>query len=297
MLRFQRVSRTALWVAAIICVGLASGTILAQSARDSAPRANYSLPNSQTHDIASKITGRTHRLFVAFPSTYATTSNSYPVLYVLDGDIQTVLASQIVEWMAIGRHIPQVLVVSIGYGDDAPGPVFVQGRERDFTPTAVSDRAGSGGASKFLQFLTREAVPFIDGMYRTDPGNRTLYGFSLGGLFVANVLLERDTTFQRFIILSPALYWDNQLLLRRERESGKSKRPLAATVFMSVGSRESAQMVSDFRQLTQHLRAEYPEMKLTTTELDGETHQSSIPSGLMRGLRAVFPAPQVSQAQ
>lgn len=83
-------------------------------------------------------------------------------------------------------------------------------RERDFTPSKTSDI--SGGADKFLLFMKTELLPFINGKYNgADKGN-TIYGGSLGGLFVIYNLLYEPALFTSYIAIDPSLWWDNHLL-------------------------------------------------------------------------------------
>lgn len=254
-------------------------------ATTSAPRVSFALPNSEVRSLKSQITNRTHYFHVVLPDDYATNGKRYPALYVLDGDARTVLTSQIARSMANERHIPQHILVGLGYGEDIPA--WQKSRTRDYTPTSAT--AGeSGAAAEYLNFLINEAVPFIEGMYRTEPGDRSLYGFSLGGLFAMYAMFERGDTFHRFIAVSPSLWWDDRVLLRTEERSAAKKARLTQTLYMSIGGRESAPMLDSFRPMAEYLRMHEPSLKLTVTEIEGETHSSGVAPALIRGLRTVF---------
>ena len=111
-------------------------------------------------------------------------------------------------------------------------------RAVDLTPTedrdwevihaaALPDRPapeGSGGAAGFLRFLRQELIPSIDAEFRTNEGDRTLYGHSFGGLFAIHALLNGEETFQRFITGSPSLWWDDEVTFQHEEAYAISKK-------------------------------------------------------------------------
>ncbi|HEY0245844.1 MAG TPA: alpha/beta hydrolase-fold protein, partial [Mucilaginibacter sp.] len=66
-----------------------------------------------------------------------------------------------------------------------------------------------GGAAVFLGFIEKELMPMIDSKYKSDPANRTLYGYSMGGLFGSYVLFTKPALFKNILIGSPALGYDN----------------------------------------------------------------------------------------
>ena len=67
----------------------------------------------------------------------------------------------------------------------------------------------------FHRFLVEEAVPLVDRTYRTTR-DRTIRGHSLAGLMPTYALLQSTNTFQKFILASPTMIWDDGKLLRDE---------------------------------------------------------------------------------
>jgi len=49
----------------------------------------------------------------------------------------------------------------------------------------------SGGSDKFLDFIAKELIPFIESNYRVSTGERCLGGYSYGGLFSLYTLFTR----------------------------------------------------------------------------------------------------------
>ena len=75
----------------------------------------------------------------------------------------------------------------------------------------------TGGGPRFLEFIHTELKPLIEAEYPADPADATIFGDSFGGLFSTFVLLNRPHTFQRYIIGSPSLFWNDKVLLEHER--------------------------------------------------------------------------------
>ena len=127
---------------------LAHGALAAPAAA-TAPadaRAHTPVPlfGASQFDLASKISGRTYRVFVYKPLTPAPPSG-YPVIFVTDGNGMFPLAAAQMAIMALGGK--GAVVVGIGYPtDDYMRPMML--RYRDLTPvtedkTAVSDAAAA----------------------------------------------------------------------------------------------------------------------------------------------------------
>jgi uncharacterized protein len=239
-----------------------------------APRAADSLPRT---------------LYVALPRTYRDSASArYPVVYVLDGDGLFGMTSEIQRWMTYGREIPEALVVALGHG--RPYVQTLALRNRNFTPAAHAARPGSGHGAEFLEYLEREVIPLVDSLYRTRASDRTLVGFSLGGLFAAYAMFERPTLFRRLILVSPATYRDDGDILRRDAAFAATRRPLPAAVYLSIGGAELSQALGiGAKAFADTLAARrYGGLRLTVETLAGETHLSTPGAAIARGLKAVF---------
>ena len=62
--------------------------------------------------------------------------------------------------------------------------------------------------------IEKELQPYIETKYKTN-NDKTIIGQSLGGLFATEVLLKKPTLFNKYIIISPSLWWDNGSLLNQ----------------------------------------------------------------------------------
>jgi predicted alpha/beta superfamily hydrolase len=130
----------------------------------------------------------------------------FETLYVLDGDWNAKIVTDVVAFMRQLGMLPPVIVVSVPNYFDAKG---VNSRDHDLTPSALPDEPRSGGAAMFLRFLRTELLPYVDQHYPTN-GIHLIHGHSYGGLFLMYVLSNDPRLFDGYLALDPAMRWDNQ---------------------------------------------------------------------------------------
>lgn len=166
-------------------------------------------PLPSTKDTAlyfsSKIMGETRTLWVHLPADYHTTTKSYPVLYMLDGDSQFFQGASAADFLAgyDRNRIPQMIavgIVNVDRGRDFQ-PVLMKGATGNFDRSKVSLDSGAG---RFLRYLESEVVPYIDGHYRVQP-YRVLVAHSLGGGFALYAKEARPKLFPGLILTSPVI--------------------------------------------------------------------------------------------
>jgi len=154
---------------------------------------------------------------VYLPPSYNAVEESYPVIYLLDGDVHRfkgfvgVLESLSTD--TLGNQVQEAIVIAIPNTN----------RVRDLTPSKLNewtfkDRvldtfSQTGNALQFQEFLEKELIPQIDQTYRTST-KRVLVGESFGGLFAANALLSSSSLFTDYLIIDPTALWDNDYLNR-----------------------------------------------------------------------------------
>ena len=185
-------------------------------------------------EIQSEQLAEKRVLNIYLPEGYSKNDTlKYPVIYLLDGSadedfIHVVGLVQFNTFPWINR-IPKSIVVGIANID----------RRRDFTyPTTLEEDKKryktAGKSEKFIAFLEKELQPYIERNYKTS-NSKTIVGQSLGGLLATEILLKKPTLFNRYIIISPSLWWDNLSLLKQSslllEESFKQK----TDVYIGVG--------------------------------------------------------------
>ena len=171
--------------------------------------------------VPSKILNEQRRILVYVPpsaSSQIYTKQHYPVVYLLDGDaVHFSSVVGMIRRLNSSYNCPEMIVVGILNID----------RGKDFTPThmnsfqfidLVDSISGkkSGGGENFASFLEKELIPHVDSLYPTAP-YRMLFGHSLGGLAVINILIHHSNLFRSYVAIDPAMGWDNQKLLKEAK--------------------------------------------------------------------------------
>lgn len=243
---------------------------------------DFSIYNTKAGYIYSEIVTDSFFILVSVPDSYASGDNNYLVLYVLDGDISFGMAASISRYLQIGNNIPELIVVGIGYG--SLNKLVVKKRNRDYRPEQ------NGGAENFLEFINKELIPYIDANYRTIPGERTINGYSVGGLFCLYTMFTQPESFNRYIIGSPNLSWDNYSIFNYEEESTEKLSDRELTIFMSVGSEESEERYFNpvDSLVTKVQERNYPGVIIETNVFSGSGHLEGPPESLTHGLISVF---------
>ena len=245
--------------------------------------------HTHVHNLTSSIGGQHYTISIWLPESYTHAQKTYPVVYLLDGNFSFGLATDTTHLLIFGHEVPEVMLVGIGYPIQSYDD-WVMHRTRDYTPTTVVATPGSGGAAQFLSFIETELTPFVDSTYRTDPTDRTMWGYSLGGLCVLYALFTRPGLFHRYVAGSPFLGWDNRVMFQYEQEFARGSSALPAELAIAVGTLEEQDGYKSNIEVfwTQLRNRNYAGLNLKTLLLEGETHVSGFAPTYVRGLKAVF---------
>ncbi|TSJ47622.1 alpha/beta hydrolase [Fluviicola chungangensis] len=184
-------------------------------------------------EIQSKELGEKRTLNIYLPEGYdRNDSIHYPVIYLLDGSanedfihIVGLVQFYNFEWI---NQLPKSIVVGIANVD----------RRRDFTfPSTHKAKIAlptAGHSDKFISFLEKELQPYIGAHYKTNQ-DKTIIGQSLGGLLATEVLLKKPTLFNKYIIISPSLWWDNGSLLEQNSAVLAADFAQQTDIYIAVG--------------------------------------------------------------
>ena len=300
-------------------LALGAALWLAQGALAAPAPAPVPLFGASQFDLASKISGRTYRVFVYKPLTPAPPSG-YPAIFVTDGNGMFPLAAAQMAIMALGGK--GAVVVGIGYPtDDYMRPMTL--RYRDLTPITadktlfptqppLAEADQGGGSELFYRFITQELRPAVSASYPLDAHHQTLYGHSLGGLFVLGVMFKHPDSFNSYVASSPSIWWDNRSVLKDESgflaQEKRAKHPIR--VLICVGAKEQdpysqlppgagnmplsevnkkiaeARMVDNAHGLSQRLAQVDAQSGLVVRfqDFSAEDHLSVIPASISRAL-------------
>jgi predicted alpha/beta superfamily hydrolase len=223
------------------------------------------------HEIYSTILAETRVLNIYTPPGYKQKDTTrFPVIYLLDGSVDEdfIHISGLVQYLNFPwiNRLEESIVVGIATVD----------RQRDFTyPTSIlkdqKDVPTQGGSQRFISFLELELQPYIETIFRTD-NSRTILGQSLGGLVATEILTTNPSLFNRYIIVSPSLWWDNGSLLQRASNLSTMAVSPNTTVYLAVG-KEGTDMEMPVKELSRILKGKKNENFRTVFEyFPRETH-------------------------
>lgn len=209
-------------------------------------------------------------------------SQKAAVAYVLDGGFGIVAPA--VAYVGGTRAMLPAYVVTIAYPPGRRGS-----RERDmlFADAIRPDgsQAKGGGGEAFMAFLVHELRPFIEARYPVDPAKSVLAGDSLAGLFTANVLARRPDAFSGYLIGSPSVWADPDIVDRLDRVTGTASPP---RVFVAYGQVETPHMVRDGRRLARAVSRNRA-LKGREHVVPDADHRSAFPELMARGLAYLLP--------
>jgi len=183
----------------------------------------------ETLTFQSTILNESRQLNIYTPPSYGETNKKFPVIYVLDGSLDEdfIHIVGLVQFSSFSwiNTIEESIVVGISNVD----------RKKDFTYPSNNKQdqeefPTTGHSENFISFLESEVLTVIDKTYRTND-SRTLIGQSLGGLLATEILYKHTALFNKYVIVSPSLWWDDESLLAAQ---GNFKAPYPK-VYVAVG--------------------------------------------------------------
>jgi uncharacterized protein len=271
---------------------------------------NYPLVTIQGTEIRSfysKILEQEMVLYIKIPASYKiNTQKIYPGWYITDANRSFAMIADMASFFEVPVIVePEIFLVGIGYKIRDMGD-WGAWRTRDLTPTNVpssdtywagvfSKFAGrqvevkTGGSAKFLECIEKEVFPFMESNYRISPTGRGLGGYSYGGLFSLYVLFKQPELFNYYFAGSPSIKYDKGVLYTYEKEYAGVHNDLNATLFISAGGAEDSVMIANVYKMNALLESrKYPGLKMETHIFPDETHQSCIPSALMRAFKILY---------
>lgn len=160
----------------------------------------------------------------------------YPVLYVLDGDGHFSSVVGMVQSLSTGgnNNCPKMIVVGIPNTD----------RTRDLTPTHVDvdppfmdslSSKTSGGGERFIAFIEKELMPYVEGKYPTAP-YKMFVGHSFGGLAVMQAFVHHTDLFNAYVCIDPSMWWDRQKLLQQAEKALSERKFTGKSLYLGIAN-------------------------------------------------------------
>ena len=266
----------------------------------------YELAGTEVWDVADPKSGRTYQVFVSLPKSYPeNTGRRYPVLYVTDADYGFPIVRQISRRLNGGsKKLEDFILVGLSYG---VGEDSMDSRRRDYTPSPAGAHDAPSGAlhgesDRYMSYIRDAVFPFVAAKYRTNENRRMFLGHSYGGLFGLDMLFNASDMFSGYIIGSPSIWYDKNMMEGIEQKFAGSHQDLRASVYMYVGEYEDMRpgdpryakrynMASDARRMERSLSSRsYPSLRIKLDVLNDEDHLSVAPRGFTKGLQFLLAA-------
>jgi predicted alpha/beta superfamily hydrolase len=247
----------------------------------------FEITRSDTVSLTDKNNGRTYTIYTRLPENY-NKAFSYPIIYMTDAEYAFPTLSGATGGPMAAKKIDNAILVGISWQE---GISPKESRFRDYTPTKEKSwTSKTGEANVHLNYILREVIPFVEETYSVDSTKRTYVGNSLGGLFGAYVLLTQPEIFANYVLASPSLWYDDELMLKLA--SAHKADDLKANVYISVGELETPKtgetindMVSGATRFHDILKEKkYKSLNLKLNIVSSANHEIAFPTSAIQGL-------------
>jgi len=237
--------------AAVIIVTASVTLLLAAYFSDESP---YPENVIQTK-ITSAVLGQERELIIHLPRNYDSTLR-YPVMYVLDGGSEDQHMANKLDILSVAGQVPPLIVVGIPNMTN-------ENRQTNLTPPFMridndDEKSATGDADRFLSFIEKELIPFIDQHYATSE-KRLISGNSRGGLLVMYSLIAKPDLFQARFCYSAPFWRQDAVMVTKVDEFMASQDTLSTFLYMSAGSSETDNIKMGVDKMDKMLKANAPQ--------------------------------------
>ncbi len=244
----------------------------------------YEMPRTEVIPIEDSESGGRYELYIKLPEKYSEDKDAqYPVVYFTDAVWHIEILSASTEYI-----MNDVILVGVSWRKDIDEDLKKEygahvSRFSDYSfwkkDNPKHPEIQFGKADNHLTFIRNEVFKYVENTYRTDPNNRTYFGYSLGGLFGAYTLLTQPDTFRSYILGSPSV----RLLIEGESKVEFKDIKHNANVLITHGDleKENGPHIDTFMALLRERSDKNLSIKKEVLKGD---HQTAFP---MTGVRAV----------
>ena len=149
----------------------------------------------KTLQIDSKVLSEVQEIQIYLPDSYKTSKKEYPTLYILDGQWHFANGVGIQKSLRVPGVLPEMIIVGIttkNTNDPLRRTILIH------------------ESPKYLQFLEKELIPFINTTYRSSD-DRILFGWERGADFANYALFTAPNLFNAALISNGA--WEDANLI------------------------------------------------------------------------------------
>jgi len=232
-------------------------------------------PNVETFAEAFNIPqlNTTRKILVYLPPNYVNSTESYPVLYMHDGqNVFDKATSYSGEWEAdeIMNRLHQtngldVIVVAIDNSEN---------RMQEYTPWKHK-KYGEPQGKQYVDFIAKTLKPAIDAKYRTksEAKNTGIMGSSMGGLISHYAAFQYPNVFGKAGVFSPSFWFSHEIIPFTEKHLAKAKN---SKLYYLMGEKEGGNMVIDIQKIIHTIKTNgFPETNLASKISPNGTHSEA----------------------
>ena len=213
---------------------------------------------------------RTRKVRIYLPPDYASSKESYPVLYMHDGqNLFDDKTSYVGEW-GVDETLNKLhhqkklslIIVGIDNGQDK--------RMNELSPWK-NQKFGNAEGEQYMAFIVKQVKPYVDSQYRTlkDLNNTGIMGSSMGGLISHYAILEYPEVFSKAGIFSPSFWFSEQAYSFTKQNAPNSN----ARLFYLMGEKEGADSVANMQKMVEQIQAQgHPLKNVVSRVVAGGEH-------------------------
>ncbi len=224
----------------------------------------------------SSILNEERTLYISLPRSYERSTQSYPVLYLLDAESHFYYVAGMMRFLAENSSVPEMIVIGIENID----------RNRDFTPTHTDAVPVSGKADSFIRYLNEEVIPYVGKNFRASD-YRIIHGHSLGGMFALYLLGRHPDMFEAYITIAPWLIYDNHFIVKDLETSLMKLSVHDKFLYMTLGNEPL--IFPDMDSLRRILKEKAPKNLNWSFQLFEQEDHNTVPlNSLFYGMKKLF---------
>ncbi|WP_440053514.1 alpha/beta hydrolase [Pseudoalteromonas sp. T1lg65] len=204
------------------------------------------------------------KIFIRRPRSYDE-DKSYPLIIKTDGNFNLEQWDKQLKELGLKGKAEDSIVVAI------PNQFWTDTRNRDLVPpyarkdvniearpASENDPEIFGRADKFLAFIEKELLPYIESKYPIND-NKILTGFSAGGSFVLYTFTTKPELFTGYFAFSPAAWYDKSVVVKEFKKQLPTLTGVPKYLYLSLGSEENEIITGSFQGLLKALEQSAPE--------------------------------------
>lgn len=208
----------------------------------------------ETHRIPSTVMGSDREINVLLPASYGEGDRTYPVVYLLDGGQAQDFPhyAEVARALAAESRMQEVIFVGVASVDRQNELIW-----RTTDRQSVREWPNHGQSDRFRRFLVEEAKPWVQAHYRIS-GDDAVMGESIAGLFIVETFLRTPEAFDRYLAVSPSMWWDRASLGPQAAALLAAQTPAPRQLLLTIAD-EGGTMQGGVDQLVAALQAAPPE--------------------------------------